>query len=136
MRSQKIGRQDRISAYKAILRKLIDQRPSGIRQKIAEVTGTHKSFISQITKPSDSTPLPSRHLEAIFGVCHLSPEERRSFLDKYYLAHPEYEELKQKPERKTKTVHVQVPVLASERKQRELEALIRDTVQRICEIIE
>ena len=73
-------RQERIAAYKTTLRRFIDQRPSGIRRKIAEVTGTHKSFISQITNPSDATPLPARHIDGIFAVCHLSPEEKQAFL--------------------------------------------------------
>ena len=75
-------RQERIAAYKTTLRRFIDQRPSGIRRRIAEVTGTHKSFISQITNPSDATPLPARHIDTIFAVCHLSPEEQRTFLER------------------------------------------------------
>ena len=81
-------RQERIAAYKTTLRRFIDQRPSGIRRKIAEVTGTHKSFISQITNPSDATPLPARHIDSIFAVCHLSPEEQQEFLKEYHSAHP------------------------------------------------
>ena len=130
-------RQERIAAYKTTLRRFIDQRPSGIRRKIAEVTGTHKSFISQITNPSDATPLPARHIDAIFDVCHLSPEEQRAFLKEYRSAHPGHSEhAKAPPRRHTRTLHLQVPVIEDERKQKALESLIRDTVRRLCDLVE
>ena len=132
-------RQERISAYKTTLRRFIDQRPSGVRRKIAEVTGTHKSFISQITNPSDATPLPARHIDAIFAVCHLSPEEKQAFLKEYHSAHPGlsgHAELRNAPQRHTRTLHLQVPVMQDERKQKALESLIRDTVRRLCELVE
>ena len=130
-------RQQRIAAYKMTLRRYIDQRPSGIRRKIAEVTGTHKSFISQITNPSDTTPLPARHIETIFAVCHLSPAERRAFLKEYHSAHPGQAELRKAPPwRHTRTLHLQVPVIEDERKQKALESLIRDTVRRLCDLVE
>ncbi len=128
-------RQELIANYKTTLRRLIDQRPSGIRQKIAEVTGTHKSFISQVTNPSDATPLPARHIDAIFEVCHLSPEERTAFLEQYHSAHLEHVADERRPRRHTRTLHLQVPVLGDEGKQRALESLIRDTVRRLCELL-
>ena len=132
-------RHERIAAYKTTLRRYIDQRPSGIRRKIAGVTGTHKSFISQITNPSDSTPLPARHIDAIFDVCHLSPEEQRAFLKEYRSAHPghsEHAERRTAPKRHTRTLHLQVPVVQDDRKQKALESLIRDTVRRLCDLVE
>ena len=110
-------RQERIAAYKTTLRQFIDQRPSGIRRKIAAVTGTHKSFISQITNPSDATPLPARHIDTIFAVCHLSPEEQQAFLKEYHSAHPGHAghaghaEPRNAPQRHTRTLHLQVPVM-------------------------
>lgn len=129
-------RQERIAAYKSTLRRFIDQRPSGIRRKIAEVTDTHKSFISQITNPSDATPLPARHIDSIFAVCHLSPEERRTFLEEYHAAHPGHSELRNAPQRHTRTLHIQVPVIEDEKKQKALESLVRDTVRRLCDLVE
>ena len=74
-------RQERIAAYKTTLRRFIDQRPSGIRRKIAEVTGTHKSFISQITNPSDATPLPGPIKMRQFIFTHTSgPVPRHAVL--------------------------------------------------------
>ena len=132
-------RQERIAAYKTTLRQLIDQRPSGIRRRIAEVTGTHKSFISQITNPSDATPVPARHIATIFAVCHLSPEEQRTFLEQYRCAHPgppETTGLRNTPQRPTRTLHIQVPIIADEKKQKALESLIRDTARRLCDLVE
>lgn len=124
-----------IAAYKEILRHCIDQRPSGLRQKIAQVLGTHKSFISQITNPNDSTPIPARHLEAIIDVCHLSRPEQEWFLEAYGSAHPNRPAINQSGHRHYKTLHVQVPVLGDPSKQRALETLVNDTVQRICALV-
>ena len=70
---------DAIAEYKALLRRYIDRRPSGTRQKLAEAFGTHKSFISQITNPTYRVPLPAQHIPALFRVCHLNAEEQRAF---------------------------------------------------------
>ena len=129
-------RKEHVAAYKTILRRFIDQRPSGVRRKIAEVTGTHKSFISQLTNPSDATPLPVRHIDAIFAVCRLSTEERRTFLDEYRAAHPGHATTRHARQRHTRTLHVQVPMLEDEKRQQALESLVRDTVRRMCELIE
>ena len=128
-------RKERIAAYKATLRGFIDRRPSGIRRKIAEVTGTHKSFISQITNPSDATPLPARHIDTIFAVCHLSPQERKAVLAEYHSAHPGHTARRNAPQRHTRTLHLQVPVMHDEKKQKALESLIRDTVRRLCDLV-
>ena len=132
-------RHERIAAYKTTLRRYIDQRPSGIRRKIAEVTGTHKSFISQITNPSDATPVPARHIDTIFAVCHLSPEEQRTFLEEYRSAHPGppgHAEFRNTPQRQTRTLHLRIPVVEDAKKQKALESLIRDTVRRLCDLVE
>lgn len=134
MAAAKNAKQDLIGQYKSILRQCIDQRPSGLRRKLAEVLGTHKSFVSQITNPSDGTPIPSRHLEAIVDVCHLSPVESRAFLDAYRAAHPE-QLAPSESHRHYRTLHIQVPVLEDRLRQKALENLVRDTVRRICDLI-
>ena len=83
--------------------------------------------------------MPARHIDTIFAVCHLSPEERQAFLKEYNSAHPghtEHSELRNAPKRHTRTLHLQVPVMQDERKQKALESLIRDTVRRLCELVE
>jgi hypothetical protein len=130
-------RQELIGSYKLLLRQFIDQRPSGMRRKIAEVLGTHKSFISQITNPVDPTPIPVRHLDPIGDVCHFSQAERERLMEAYLKAHPEHRRAgEDATPRHYRTLHVQIPVLADPDKQRALEALVRDTVRRLCELID
>lgn len=80
--------EDPVAAYKLLLRRFLDRRPSGTRQKLAEAFGTHKSFISQVANPAYRVPLPAQHIPALFRVCHLGPEEQAHFLDLYRRAHP------------------------------------------------
>lgn len=80
--------EDAITAYKAILAAIIDNRPSGTRQRLAAALGKHRSFVTQITSPGYATPLPARHLATIFQVCHVSKAEQDRFLEAYQVAHP------------------------------------------------
>ena len=125
-----------IAAYKTILRDCIDRRPAGLRARIASALGKHKSFVSQLTNPIYPMPVPARHVETIFEICHFSPEERRSFLRAYARAHPE-----KKPEAvpetaasgsRRKTVSLEIPELGDPRKQRALEALLRELAERLA----
>ncbi|WP_316225360.1 hypothetical protein [Bradyrhizobium sp. SZCCHNS3052] len=77
-----------LTEYKAILRAVIDSRPSGTRQRLAEAIGKNRSFISQIVNPAYATPIPLQHLETIFHICHFSPHEQQAFLTAYRAAHP------------------------------------------------
>lgn len=77
-----------VAVYKLLLKSLIERRPSGTRQKLAEAIGTHKSFVSQVTNPAYRVPLPAQHIPTLFKVCHFSPEEQRDFLAVYARAHP------------------------------------------------
>ena len=78
-----------IAGYKTILREYIDRRPAGMRARIAAALGKHKSFVSQLTNPIYPMPIPARHIETMFDICHFSPAERRDFLKAYQRAHPE-----------------------------------------------
>lgn len=129
-----------IAAYKTILRDCIDRRPAGLRARIATALGKHKSFVSQLTNPIYPMPVPARHVETIFEICHLSPEERRSFLKAYARAHPE-----KKPEavpesgspsRRRTTVSLQIPDLGDPRKQRALESLLRELAERLAGLLD
>ena len=133
MTTQPVSRQQRIAAYKTILRELIEQRPSGLRQKIAEVIDTHKSFVSLLTNPNDPTPLPARHVETIIDVCHLAPTERDRFLQAYRTAHPSQGELADKHHH-YKTLHIQIPVLTDSKQQQALEDYSRDNVHRLSRL--
>src|ERR1700746_20410 len=77
-----------VAAYKSILQAVINNRPSGTRQRIASAIGKNRSFVSQITNPIYPTPIPAQHLETIFSICHFSAAERETFLQVYRRAHP------------------------------------------------
>ncbi|HXN54876.1 MAG TPA: hypothetical protein VN874_01305 [Myxococcales bacterium] len=129
-----------IAAYKAILKDYIDRRPAGMRARIAAAIGKHKSFVSQLTNPIYPVPVPARHLSTIVEICHFSAEERRTFLKAYALAHPVRAagatggEGRLLPRRKV--LPLEIPVLRDPRKQRALEALVRQFVERLGELLD
>jgi hypothetical protein len=73
------GSQDLIAAYKAILRDVLDRRPSGMRQRLAEALGKNRSFITQIANPAYQTTIPAQHVHPIVQICHFSAQERDRF---------------------------------------------------------
>ena len=77
-----------VAIYKRLLAAVIDLRPSGTRQRLAAALGKNRSFISQITNPNYLTPIPARHLDTLFEICHFSAEEKRRFIEAYTRAHP------------------------------------------------
>src|SRR5260370_37109603 len=77
-----------VAAYKTVLRKILDQRPSGTRQRLATALGKNRSFVSQISNPTYSVPIPVKHLDLIFETCHFPPPEKNAFLRAYTNAHP------------------------------------------------
>jgi hypothetical protein len=82
------GPEAHIRAYKGVLSRVLETRPSGARQRLADALGKHRSFVTQITSPGYSTPIPQKHLATIFSVCHFGPAEREAFMAAYQLAHP------------------------------------------------
>lgn len=79
---------DLIAVYKELLRGYLEKRPSGLRKRISDAIGTNRSFVSQITNPKYSVPIPSHYVQQIVAVCHLSPAERTEFISAYLDAHP------------------------------------------------
>lgn len=77
-----------VAAYKRLLASVIDRRPSGTRIRLSVALGKNRSFISQITNPAYSTPVPAQHVETILSLCRFSQRERRKFLSAYGNAHP------------------------------------------------
>lgn len=77
-----------MAEYKEILRSVLDTRPSGTRQRLATALGKNRSFISQIANPQYATPIPARHLDVIFDICHVPPATRSAFMEAYDRAHP------------------------------------------------
>ena len=60
---------------------------------------------------------------------------QQEFLKEYHSAHPGQPEHRNAPQRHTRTLHLQVPVMEDERKQKALDSLIRDTVRRLCDLV-
>ena len=77
-----------IAEYKKILKTVLENRPSGTRQRLATALGKNRSFVSQIANPAYTMPIPAQHLETLFEICHFSQENRSSFVASYEVAHP------------------------------------------------
>jgi hypothetical protein len=77
-----------VAAYKLVLQRVLDNRPSGMRHRLAKALGKNRSFISQMANPTYPTPAPAQHLETIFDLCRFSEAERTEFLAAYVRAHP------------------------------------------------
>lgn len=125
--------EDAIRAYKGILSAILDQRPSGTRQRLADALGKHRSFVTQITSPAYSTPIPARHLPLIFSVCHFSPVERDAFLAAYRAAHPGKAPLTS-DFRKTRHLSLIVPDLGDDRQNAALDRAINEFINKISSI--
>jgi hypothetical protein len=122
--------EDAITAYKAILAAIIDNRPSGTRQRLAAALGKHRSFVTQITSPGYATPLPARHLATIFQVCHVSKAEQDRFLQAYQVAHPgKLPDLGNAGGLRQLTL--MVADFGDERRNRMLDEAVQDFIQRI-----
>ncbi len=126
--------EDAIIAYKTILAQIIDNRPSGTRQRLAAALGKHRSFVTQVTSPAYSTPLPARHLATFFRVCHFSPGEQERFLHAYQTAHPgklpdfgSAEKLRQ--------LSVMVPDLGDEKKNRLFDEAVEELVRNMARLL-
>jgi hypothetical protein len=126
-----------VAEYKRILAKVLENRPSGTRQRLAVALGKNRSFISQIANPSYATPIPAQHLETIFEICVFPAAERRAFLDAYGRAHPgKVERRRQHKDHRLRPVTVYVPDLEDEAKNQALDRLLADIAARIGKITE
>ena len=128
-----VGAETAIIAYKSVLSAVIEQRPSGTRQRLAGALGKHRSFVTQISSPTYSIPIPSKHLPAIFSVCHFSQAERDHFLAAYHQAHPGKMSVAAGM-RKTRHVSLIVPDFGDDKQNAALDRAINDFIQRITSI--
>ncbi|QPF89279.1 hypothetical protein [Bradyrhizobium commune] len=124
-----------VAEYKVILRRVLDNRPSGTRLKLAAALGKNRSFISQITNPAYLVPIPAKHVAVIFEICHLSSAERSAFLDAYGRAHPGRLRAPHR-EARTRIISVTVPELGDDKKNRALEQLIADFAAQLTRFAE
>jgi hypothetical protein len=124
-----------IAAYKRILQDVLNRRPSGMRQRLAEALGKNRSFITQISNPTYQTPIPVQHLHRIIDICHFSPQEREQFLHAYHQAHPRRLLMLQERE-KSRRVTIMLPDLGNDRKNRRLDALVSEFADKIARLLE
>lgn len=132
------GRDALVAAYKRLLQEYVDRRPSGLRLKIAKAIGKHRSFVSQITNPVYPVPVPARHLETIFRICHLAPEEKQAFLSAYEAAHPRQRERgwhTPRRGREKRTIEIELPMVEDAELESELEELLRQVARQIEKIV-
>ena len=121
-----------VAAYKRIFQQVLDQRPSGIRQRLAEAIGKNRSFISQIANPAYATPIPVQYLDLIFDICHFSPRQREDFLAAYGLAHPRRLRIARKRDQQ-RHLTLSVPDLGDPAKNRKFDELLVDFAAKLAQ---
>ncbi len=127
------SRPEAIAAYKAILKNIIDRRPSGTRHRLAQALGKARSFISQISNPAYGVAIPAQHLSIIFEICHFSSSDRRAFLAAYAEAHPRRPvPLETLP--RLRALHLLVPDLEDPARNEELDRLIHDFAEGLAKV--
>ena len=124
-------RADSVGAYKGVLRRVLDTRPSGTRHRLAIALGKNRSFISQIANPVYAVPIPVQHLETIFEICHFTAADRREFLGAYAEAHPRRLDVVRKAAG-TRKLTLTVPDLGDARRNRLLDETISELARRVA----
>lgn len=129
------GADDAVRAYKTILAAVIDGRPSGTRQRLADRLGKNRSFVTQITSPAYGVPLPARHVPAILSLCRFSRTERDRFLDAYEKAHPGKAPLPPGV-RGARQLTVAVPDLGDARRNAAFDRAVAEIVERVAALMD
>jgi hypothetical protein len=124
-----------VADYKRILQQVLENRPAGTRLRLAEALGKNRSFISQIANPNYSVPIPARHVEPIFEICHFLAAEKAQFLQVYRRAHPHRAPASGSDGRYRDLV-VRVPDLRDRERNRQLDTLVKDMAQRVARLLE
>jgi hypothetical protein len=119
-----------VVAYKMVLKRVLDNRPSGMRHRLAKALGKNRSFISQMANPANATPAPAQHLETIFELCHFSNAERTEFLGAYVRAHPRRLH-SVRPMRRTRTIALVVPDLHDADRNAVVDRMVADLARHI-----
>lgn len=127
-------RAEAVGVYKSMLKRIVDNRPSGTRQRLAIALGKNRSFISQITNPTYDVPIPARHVETIFEVCHFTADERRQFMTAFARAHPRRFTLVS-AKGDTRLVTIKLPDLGDADRNRMVDDLMADIAQRLARIL-
>ena len=124
-----------VADYKRILQQVLENRPAGTRLRLAEALGKNRSFISQITNPNYSVPIPAGHIERIFEICHFLASEKVQFMAGYRRAHPNRAPGNSGGTRWREIV-LRVPYLRDREKNKQLDELMKDMLQRVLRLME
>jgi len=127
------GAESAVGRYKQLLKRVLDNRPSGTRQRLAQALGKNRSFVSQIANPAYATPIPVQHLQSIFEICHFSHDERREFLELYAAAHPRRHMVVREVPRQ-RTITITVPDFGDPRKNRAIDDMIAELARRLARL--
>jgi len=130
-----VGEVSAVAAYKRIFKEVLDNRPSGMRLRLAHAMGKNRSFVSQISNPAYPVPIPVQHLNTIFDVCHFPPTTKTAFLEAYARAHPRrIGQLDEIPRERIITLHL--PDLGSSKRNAQLEALMQEFARRLATVLQ
>ena len=124
-----------VAEYKRILQQVLENRPAGTRLRLAESLGKNRSFISQITNPNYSVPIPAAHIEPIFEICHFLASEKAQFMEIYRRAHP-HRAPAHSGEARWREIVLRVPDLRDREKNKQLDELVKEVLQRVLRLIE
>jgi hypothetical protein len=124
---------DPVQAYKRVLQQVLDRRPSGTRQRLAQALERNRSFITQIANPAYSVPIPAPHVATILEICHFSASERSAFLEAYRRAHPR--SLAAVPHRsRGRPAHLVLPDFGSDEKNAAFDGLLEQFLNGIARL--
>ena len=124
-----------VADYKRILQQVLENRPAGTRLRLAEGLGKNRSFISQIANPSYSVPIPARHIERIFEICHFLASEKTQFMEAYRRAHP-HRAPGDSGDARWREIVLRVPDLRDRQKNKQLDDMMKEMLQRILRLME
>jgi len=129
------GEAGAVAEYKRIFKEILDNRPSGMRLRLAHAMGKNRSFVSQISNPSYPVPIPVQHLNTIFDVCHFSPPAKAAFLKAYARAHPRrIGRLDESP--RERAVMLRLPDLGSAKRNGQIDTLMQEFARRLTELLQ
>jgi hypothetical protein len=124
-----------VADYKRILQQVLENRPAGTRLRLAESLGKNRSFISQITNPNYSVPIPAAHIERIFEICHFLASEKAQFMAAYQRAHP-HRARGNSGETRWREIVLRAPDLRDRERNKQLDELMKDMLQRVLRLME
>lgn len=128
------ARTDWVAAYKGILQEVLDRRPSGTRQRLADALRRNRSFITQITNPAYSIPVPAKHVATIFELCHFSPGERQAFMEAYHRAHPR-SPVAVAGRMRRRHVHLMLPDFGNDEQNRHFDHLLDEFIDGVIRLV-